>query len=120
MSKLKNEMFVYALRDGIKVHINEFNSGVGANCGCSCPVCREAVIANVTSKSFEAGELKIRYQNHFSHQNPNSKCSGIADEKIIVSETGEDNSIYGLIWSLIVLGLIWIFKKEIKRFLFSA
>lgn len=71
---MKSNLFTTAIKDGKYISINEFQSGIGADCRCICPHCGEKVRSNVTNKRQE--ELKIKYTNHFSHINEDSKCMG--------------------------------------------
>ena len=40
---MRNYFFVWALRDGNYVSVEEFLPGTGANCGCFCPECGKPV-----------------------------------------------------------------------------
>lgn len=69
---MKNDLFVVAIKDGKYISVDEFKSGVGQKCGCSCPLCGEAVQSNVSSRT----DLSRKYTNHFSHINDFTNCSG--------------------------------------------
>ncbi|MBK7431861.1 MAG: hypothetical protein IPI62_13280 [Bacteroidetes bacterium] len=69
---MKNDLFIVAIKDGKYVSIDEFKSGVGQKCGCSCPLCGEAVQANVSSRT----DLARKYTSHFSHINETTNCTG--------------------------------------------
>lgn len=79
-SKLNQEVFNTAVKDGRYISIDEFGAGVGSKCGCICPECGQIVLSNVTAKAQKL--LKRRFTNHFSHANDSNCSGGVGETKI--------------------------------------